>query len=118
MRTYSCCLLLFLLVACFSPLMAQQPAPNRDTSAGQRKVEDQIVALEKRLWNGDANNVSKLEAEDYEVIKHAHRYHRADDEAAAKEANFSLVSMDDIDVRVLRPDVALLTYHAIQKGSR
>ena len=58
-----------------------------------------------------------MEAEDYEVIKHARRYHQADDEAAAKDVKFALTSMDDIRVRMLRPDVALITYHATQKGS-
>ena len=107
----SICFLFCLLSACFSPLNAQQPVVSDD---GWSDVQNQIVALEKRLWNGD---VSKLEADDYEVIKHAHRYHRANDEAAAKEAKFALVSMDDIRVRMLRPDVALMTYHATENGS-
>jgi hypothetical protein len=90
---------------------------NHDEAEGQRELESQIIALEKRLWNGASGEFEKLESDDYEAIKHAHRYHRVDDEAAAEEANFSLVSMDDIRVRLLRPDVALLTYHATQKGS-
>ena len=31
--------------------------------------QNQIIALEKRMWNGTANEISRLEAEDYEVIK-------------------------------------------------
>jgi hypothetical protein len=92
-------------------------ATSSQTLPGQKEIENQIIALEKRMWNGDANEISKLEAEDYEVIKHAHRYHRADDEAAAKDVKFALTSMDDIRVTMLRPDVALITYHATQKGS-
>ena len=90
-------------------------AANSQVANEKKGIEDEIIALEKRLWNGDANEVSKLEAEDYEVIKHAHRYHRADDEAAAKDVKFALVSMDDIRVRMLRSDVALLTYHATEE---
>src|ERR1700680_2658628 len=110
MRT-STCALLCLLLASLTPLNAQQPVVGDD---GRSDVESKIISLEKRLWNGD---VSKLEADDYEAIKHAHRYHRSDDEAAAKEAKFALVSMDDIRVSMLRPDVALMTYHATEKGS-
>src|ERR1700680_3443998 len=110
MRT-STCAVLCLLLASLTPLNAQQPVVGDD---GRSDVESKIISLEKRLWNGD---VSKLEADDYEAIKHAHRYHRSDDEAAAKEAKFALVSMDDIRVSMLRPDVALMTYHATEKGS-
>jgi hypothetical protein len=81
------------------------------------ELENKIVALEKRLWSGDADDIAQLEAVDFEVIKHAHRYHRADEIAAANDAKFALVSMDDVQVRMLGPDVALLTYHATQKGS-
>ena len=94
-----------------------EASANSQVADEKKGIEDEIIALEKQLWNGNANEVSKLEAEDYEVIKHAHRYHRADDEAAAKDVKFALVSMDDIRVRMLRSDVALITYHASQKGS-
>lgn len=114
MRTHAC-VPVCLLLACLSPLYAQQSSDLR--AAEQKEAENQIGALEKRLWKGDGNDVSKLEAEDYEVIKHAHRYHRADDEAAAKDVKFGLISMDDIQVRMLRPDVALLTYHATESGT-
>ena len=87
------------------------------TTKTEQGVEHDIVTLERRLWNGDANDVSKLEADDYEIIKHAHRYHRADDEAAAKDVKFVLTSMDDVRVKMIRPDVALLTYHATLKGT-
>jgi len=98
-------------------LYSQETAAKSLQAAEETEVENHIVALEKRLWMSGATDVSELEADDYESIKHAHRYHRADDEAAAKDAKFDLVSMDDIHVRMLRPDVALLTYHATQKGS-
>jgi ketosteroid isomerase-like protein len=119
-------LLLAFLIASLFPLAAQEPATKHQSqqtaarnpqAARQKQVEDQIVALEKRLWNGDATDVSKLEADDYEAIKHGHRYTRIDDEAAAKDAKFALVLMEDVRVRLLRPDVALLTYHAMQKGT-
>ena len=91
--------------------------PDDLRAAEQKDVENQIVILEKRLWNGDAADVSKLEADDYETIKHAHRYQRADDEAAVKDVKFGLISMDDIQVRMLRTDVALMTYHATERGT-
>jgi hypothetical protein len=87
------------------------------TAKTEKDVENNIITLEKRLWKGDANDVSNLEADDYEIIKHAHRYHRADDEAAAKDVKFALIAMDDVRVKMLRPDVALLTYHATLKGT-
>src|ERR1700674_4714870 len=111
MRT-STCALLCLLLASLTPLNAQQPVVGDDVRSD---VESKIISLEKRLWNGD--DVSKLEADDYEAIKHAHRYHRADDEAAAKEAKFALVSMDDLRLTMLRPVAALMTYHPTEKGS-
>jgi Domain of unknown function (DUF4440) len=117
----STCLLYCLMFGSLGSIHAQFVTGTRggssQRSAGQKDVEQEIIRLEKRLWNGDPNEVSKLEAEDYESIKHAHRYHRADDEAAAKDVKFALVSMDDIHVRVLRSNVALITYHATQKGS-
>jgi len=98
-------------------LLYSESTEHQDEAAGQRELETEIIGLEKRLWNGGSGEFVKLESDDYEAIKHAHRYHRADDEAAAEEASFSLVSMDDIRMRMLRPDVALLTYHATQKDS-
>ncbi len=111
----------FVMIGLAMSVAAQQsttPIATRSSKAAEGKgVENQIVSLGKRLWNGGASDVSKLEADDYEAIKHAHRYHRADDEAAATEAKFGLILMDDIRVRMLRPDVALLTYHATEKGT-
>jgi hypothetical protein len=98
-------------------VMLLMSAAFAQTAKTGKKVEDDIITLEKRLWNGDANDILKLEADDYEMIKHAHRYRRSDDEAAAKDVKFVLVSMDDVRVRMLLPDVALITYHATLKGT-
>ena len=101
----STCLLYCLMFASLGSIHAQFVTRTRggssQQSASQKDVEQEIIRLEKRLWNADASEVSKLEAEDCEVIKHAHRYHRADDEAAAKDVKFALVSMDDIRVRTM-----------------
>jgi len=85
--------------------------------ADNEEVKNQVLALEKRLSNANANEIFKLESDDFEAIKHLHRYHREDDIAAAKDMKMESWSMDDISVRLLHPDVELITYRVTQKGT-
>jgi len=111
----------FVMMGLALSVAAQQLAAPTATSSSKaaegKEVENQIVSLEKRTWNGEASDVSKLEADDYEAIKHAHRYTRADDESASKDMKVQSWSIDDTRVRVFAPDVALLTYRATQTGT-
>jgi hypothetical protein len=88
-----------------------------DRRAGQEAIERQIIALEKRLWDGGEIDASTLVADDAVAIKHAHRYTRADEKVAAKDLKTQSYSMDDIQVRLLRHGVALLTYRINQEAT-
>jgi hypothetical protein len=80
-------------------------------------VEQQIICLEKRLSNANASEILGLESEDMETIKHLHRYHREDDVAATMGFKIRHWIMDDVRVRMLKPDVGLITDHVNQSGT-
>ncbi len=117
---YRILLALFLLqinATRFEAQTASQGEAVYDRTAGKEAIQRQIITLEKRLWDGDEADASTLLADDAVAIKHAHRYTRADEKVAAKDLKTQSYSMDDIQIRILRHDVALLTYRINQEAS-
>ena len=83
------------------------------TRSSEQEVEKRIVLLEKRLWDADVSAdpaARDLVAEDFEGIKHGLLFSAKDDALAAKAYKLQSYSITDEHVRLIQPDVALLTY--------
>ena len=115
-------------------LLAHSIAPSQ--SSGHRKkdsntgnpsqaVEQQftskIVSLERKLWDADVTGDSApyhdLIAPDFEGIKHGLRFSSQEDGLASKEYKLRSYTMSDERVRLIRSDIALLTYRCTWSGT-
>ena len=87
-----------------------------ESGAGEQSdktVGDHIVGLEKSLWEDDKPGPSASDrflAEDLEIIRHGHRFTKAEEAKEFGDMHPASYTMEDVHVKVLSPDVVLLTY--------
>jgi len=110
-----------LLFACLSPLHAQQPVANSDTSANQPEVGSQIIALEHRYWEAwkhkDAKTLTQLRADDFREADHDGVWDKKQTEQGDLDLETPAFTMNNERVSVLQPNVALLTYEIAYTSS-
>src|SRR5215472_6455189 len=118
----------FLFLVAFFGLPVAQPQssiqrPNASNavhlSRATGQLKNEIVALERKLWDADVSGgpYQDLIAADFVGIKHGLRFDAQDDALAGKEYKLRSYTMSDERVRLIRTDVALLTYRVNWTGT-
>lgn len=89
--------------------------------AVEQQFRSEIVSLERKLWDadvmGDSAPYRDLIAPDFEGIKHGLRFGSQEEGLAGKEYKLRSYTMSDERVRLIRSDIALLTYRCIWSGT-
>ncbi len=85
------------------------------SAARREALGAKIIALERSLWEGRSPGGSAsahLLADDLEIIKHGHRFSKSEDSKEARDVQVTSYTIEDVQARVLTPDVVLLSYRA------
>lgn len=93
----------------------------KQVESSQSQIEATIISLERQLWDGDVSRnpapSRELVADDFEGIKHGLLYTLEDDGAVANQYRLRSYTITEARVRLVRPDVALITYRVTWTGS-